>query len=83
MLYVKKYHLSPTTLSDGVVKSIRVFSVVYGSNLDTIQLGAYKIESIFDLPQSITGSSEGLYGYNDGITYQIPSNTILNTLPTL
>ena len=71
-LYAEKYHLSPTTLSDGVVKSIRVFSVVYGSNLDTIQLGAYKIESMFDLPQSITGSSEGLYGYNDGITYQIP-----------
>ena len=41
-LYAEKYHLSPTTLSDGVVKSIRVFSVVYGSNLDTIQLGAYR-----------------------------------------
>ena len=71
-LYAEKYHLSPTTLSDGVVKSIRAFSVVYGSNLDVVQLGAYKIESMFDLPQSITGSSEGLYGYNDGITYQIP-----------
>ena len=71
-LYAEKYHLSPTTLSDGKVKSIRVFSVVYGSNLDVVQLGAYKIESMFDLPQSITGSSEGLYGYNDGITYQIP-----------
>ena len=61
-LYIEKFHTSPTTISDGVAKSIRTFQIVYGSNLDTLQLGAYKIDSMFGLPSDISqDTTEMLY----------------------
>lgn len=52
-LLIQKYHVNPNSLVDGRVGSIRVYSIVYGSNLDLVHVGQFKKFSIFDLP---TGS---------------------------
>lgn len=64
-LYVEKFHATPSLSSDGTVDSIRAFSIVYGSNLDVLQLGAYKIDSMFSLPTNVTSSG-------DDIVYPLP-----------
>lgn len=47
------YHYNP---SNGKVKSVRTFRIVYGSNLDLVELGTYEIESILQLPTDISDS---------------------------
>lgn len=39
--------------SNGRVKSVRSFRIIYGSNLDLVELGTYEIESTLYLPQTI------------------------------
>jgi intein/homing endonuclease len=53
-LVFQKYHVSSETLDENKVSSIRVFSIVYGSNLDLIELASYKTFATFELPTEIT-----------------------------
>ena len=49
--YVEKYHYNPQDLEgDAHISSYRQFGIVYGSNIDYVKLGSYRIESIFGLP---------------------------------
>jgi len=46
---IQKYHINPTSITDNVF-SIRSFGIIYGSNLDLINLAEYKSDAIFSLP---------------------------------
>lgn len=39
--------------STGRAKSVRTFRIIYGSNLDMIELAAYEVESILEIPNSL------------------------------
>jgi len=47
---IQKYHINPTSLGENRINSIRVFSVVYGSDLDLVHLAYFRKYAIFDLP---------------------------------
>ena len=55
--YVEKYHISPNWDSQNRVDSIRQFGIVYGSNIDYIKFGSYKIQSVIEMPNALSGSS--------------------------
>jgi len=59
-LVIQKYHTNPNSIVDNQVGSIRVFSIVYGTDLDVLHLAQFKKFSIFELP---TGSiyNESIY----------------------
>lgn len=59
---VQKYHTNPSSFNENRVGSIRVYSIVYGSNLDLVHVGQFKKFSIFDLP---TGSIHNDSIYNN------------------
>ena len=50
---IQKYHNNPNSLLNNTVSSIRVYSIVYGSNLDLVNISEYKKYATFSLP---TGS---------------------------
>jgi intein/homing endonuclease len=50
---IQKYHNNPNSLVDNTISSIRVYSIVYGSNLDLVNISEYRRYATFDLP---TGS---------------------------
>jgi intein/homing endonuclease len=50
---IEQYNYIETSLVNGKVTSIRNFSIVYGSELQTINLLSYKIPSIFSLPETL------------------------------
>ena len=52
-MVIEKYHINTGSLVDDTVSSIRVYSIVYGSNLDLVNIAYYKKYAIFSLP---TGS---------------------------
>ena len=53
-LIFQKYHTNSETLDENKVSSIRVFSIIYGGNLDLIELASYKTFSTFELPTELT-----------------------------
>jgi intein/homing endonuclease len=51
---IEQYHFHSSSLDkDNHITSIRVFGLVYGSDLNTLLLHSYKISSVFELPHSI------------------------------
>lgn len=55
--FIQKYY--PGNSSDSKVKSIRSFNIVYGSNLELVNIGDYEIQAVLDKPTTID--------YNDSI----------------
>ena len=56
---IEQYHFHPSSLDeDNHVTSVRFVGVVYGSNLDFVQLATFKKSSILELPSSINLDSE-------------------------
>ena len=52
---IEQYHFHPSNIdSDGCITSYRTFFVIYGSELDVLNLHSYKNSSIFDLPTDIS-----------------------------
>lgn len=51
---IEQFHYHSSSLDGNKLTSYRQFSIVYGSDLDVINLLSYQITSIFDLPTSIT-----------------------------
>ena len=66
--YFEKFHFVPSEFdsTDKKLESIRSFDIIYGDNLDLLNIGRYKVESYFDVPTSSSLSSEGFYN-NDRI----------------
>ena len=48
--YVERYHVNPPDLEGNKVSSYREYGIVYGSNIDYVKLGIYRIEGLFTLP---------------------------------
>lgn len=59
--YAEKFHISTGSYESGSVESIRMFGVVYGAEINYIQMGSYKIEGMWDLPTNLDDS-----GYDIG-----------------
>tara|TARA_B100001778_G_scaffold129987_1_gene106904 strand:- start:1122 stop:3446 length:2325 start_codon:yes stop_codon:yes gene_type:complete len=53
--YVEKYHVNPNWESNGRVDSIREFGMLYGTNIDYMRFGSYKIQSLLELPTDVSG----------------------------
>jgi hypothetical protein len=51
---IEQYIFNTNEINNGKITSIRSFNIVYGSNLDVIDLHSYKISSIFELPTDIS-----------------------------
>lgn len=52
---IEQYHFHSSSVDENNhIASYRFFGIVYGSNLEVIQLHNYKISSIFDLPTDLT-----------------------------
>jgi hypothetical protein len=47
---IQKYHVNSNTIAENRMCSIRAYSIVYGSNLDLINLGQFKPYTLFELP---------------------------------
>jgi hypothetical protein len=47
---IQKYHVNADTIAENRMCSIRAYSIVYGSNLDLINLGQFKPYTLFELP---------------------------------
>ncbi len=75
---IQKYHINPTSITDSVF-SIRSFGIIYGSNLDLINLAEYKSDAIFSLP---TGSIHSPVRYVNEIGkehyYEFATNLVKN-----
>lgn len=52
-IIIQKYHNNPDSLVNNTIYSVRVYSIVYGSNLDLVNISEYKRYATFSLP---TGS---------------------------
>jgi hypothetical protein len=50
---IQQYHISPENVTNGKVKSIRTFQIVYGGNLDICDVSCFEIDSSFDLATSL------------------------------
>lgn len=50
---VQKFHISPDSVSNGKVSSIRTLSIIYGSDLSLLHIGQFEESAVFSLP---TGS---------------------------
>ena len=68
-LIFQKYHISNETLDENTVSSIRVFSIIYGSDLDLVELGSYKIFSSFELPTELAYNSSSYSSIIDSKHY--------------
>ena len=51
---IEQYIYNSNELNDGKITSIRSFNVVYGGNLDIVNIHSYKVSSIFSLPDNIS-----------------------------
>lgn len=76
----EKYHYNSSSLdSDGKITSYRFFSIVYGSNLETVDLVSYKLSAIFDLPSSLSyNTSSYTNKLGDHHYYEFTTNFIKN-----
>lgn len=50
---IQYFNYNSASLNDNKVSSIRSLSIIYGSNLDVIDVGMYKSHATFELPSSI------------------------------
>ena len=51
---IEQYHFHSSSIDqNNHLTSVRYFGIVYGSNLDVVDLHSYKISSIFDLPTTL------------------------------
>jgi hypothetical protein len=77
---IQQYHYGPSSLNeDGHIISIRSFHIVYGGNLDVLTLHNYKIGSIFELPNNISGEinpTEYVNKISDHHYYEYTTNFI-------
>ena len=56
---IEQYHFHPSSLDDdNHITSVRFVGIVYGSNLDFVQVATFKKSSILELPSSINLDSE-------------------------
>lgn len=58
---IEQYNYDSSSLVDGKVTSIRSFNIVYGGDLEIINLHSYKISSIFELPNSLESEITSSY----------------------
>jgi intein/homing endonuclease len=76
-LIFQKYHVSNETLDENTVSSVRVFSIIYGSNLDVVELASYKVFSAFELPTEIAYNSSSYSNIIDSKHYyEFATNTL-------
>ena len=68
--YAEKFHISTGSYESGSVESIRMFGVVYGTDIDFIQMGSYKIEGMWDLPLDLNDS--GYEYYDLDVAWRLP-----------
>jgi len=83
---IEQYHFHPSSVdNNNHITSVRVLGIVYGSNLDFIQISTFKKSSIFELPSSINLDSETNkikdYHFYEFVTnmYKSDSNGILSS----
>lgn len=87
---IEQYHFHSSSLdSDGCVTSYRTFYVVYGSNLDILNIHSYKNSSIFDIPADISSEVDNSvysnkvadYHYYEYTTnaFKVDGNGLLST----
>lgn len=50
-VFVQKFY--NTTEGTSKVKSIRTFNIIFGSNLDLLQLAAYEVDAVLEVPSSL------------------------------
>jgi hypothetical protein len=56
---IEQYHFHTSSVdTDNQITSVRFLGIVYGSNLDLIELASFKKSSVFELPSSINLNSE-------------------------
>ena len=55
--YIEKYHTNPTQVANGKVQAIRQFGILYGSEIEYVSLGSYKIDAMYDMPNISSLSS--------------------------
>jgi len=56
---IEQYHYHPSSIDgNNHITSIRVLGIVYGPNIDFIQIASFKKSSIFEIPSSIDLESE-------------------------
>lgn len=51
---ITNFEIHNDSISDGVVQSVKHYSIVYGGTLSTINIGAYNTQALLSLPSSIT-----------------------------
>ena len=67
---IEQYHFHSSSIdADSCITSYRTFFVVYGSNLDVLNLHSYKNSSIFDLPTNIDSEVDNTLYTNKLNTY--------------
>ena len=69
--YTEKFHISTGSYESGSVESIRMFGVVYGAEINFLQMGSYKIEGMWDLPTNLDDS--GFDIGSDAFVWKLPN----------
>ena len=77
---IEQYHFHPSSLdNDNHITSVRFIGIVYGYNLDFVQLATFKKSAIFELPSSINLDSETKkvkdYHFYEFVTNMIKSDS--------
>jgi intein/homing endonuclease len=49
---IEKYHSNGNVVTDNKTSTIRTFSIMYGPNLDLVEVGSFKTYSTFELPDT-------------------------------
>ena len=76
---IEKFSYHPSSTIDGKLTSIRVFGIVYGTNLDWLEILSYKVPATLDHPTStLPEVSTGRYTnkLNDAHFYEYSTNFI-------
>ena len=48
--YIERFHFNSDDIEDAKVSSYRQFGIVYGTNIDYVKLGSYRIQGLFTFP---------------------------------
>lgn len=77
---IEQFHFHPSSLdNDNHITSVRFLGIVYGYNLDFVQLATFKKSAIFELPSSINLDSETKkvkdYHFYEFVTNMIKSDS--------
>jgi hypothetical protein len=80
-IIIEQYHIPQSQIDAGVVSSVRSFDIVYGSNLDLVNVAQYNIESVFDLPASINYDDSKIDNIIESKHYyEFATNTVKNKM---